>query len=71
MTDSDDIDLNTLGDDELVAQMHGDLCDVLKEGIEEGVDIFLARGWELYKVLTEVLFSHQSPPNDIGLGDSQ
>ena len=71
MTDSGDIDLNALGDDELVAQMHDDLCDGLKEEIEEGVNIFLARGWEPYKVLTEALFSHQSPPNDICLGNSQ
>jgi len=55
MTDSDDIDLNTLADDELVAQMHDDLYDGLKEEVEEGVNILLARGWEPYQVLTEAL----------------
>ena len=55
MTDSDDIDLNALADDELVAQMHDDLYDGLKEEIETGVDILLSRGWEPYKVLTEAL----------------
>ena len=33
----DELDLNTLADDELVAQMHDDLYDGLKEEIEEGV----------------------------------
>ena len=37
----DDLDLNTLSDDELVAQMHDDLYDGLKEEIEEGVHILL------------------------------
>ena len=55
MTDSDDIDLNALADDELVAQMHDDLYDGLKEEIETGVNILLSRGWEPYKVLTEAL----------------
>ncbi|MDA1357492.1 MAG: B12-binding domain-containing protein, partial [Proteobacteria bacterium] len=55
MTDSDDIDLNALGDDELVAQMHDDLYDGLKEEIEDGVNILLSRGWEPYRVLTEAL----------------
>jgi len=55
MTDSDDIDLNALADDELVAQMHDDLYDGLKEEIEAGVNILLSRGWEPYKVLTEAL----------------
>ena len=45
MTDSDDIDLNALADDELVAQMHDDLYDGLKEEIETGVNILLSRGW--------------------------
>ena len=55
MTDSDDIDLKALGDDELVAQMHDDLYDGLKEEIEEGVQILLYRGWEPYRVLTDAL----------------
>ncbi|HJN59906.1 MAG TPA: B12-binding domain-containing protein [Alphaproteobacteria bacterium] len=55
MTDSDELDLNALGDDELVAQMHDDLYDGLKEEIEEAVNILLARGWQPYSVLTEAL----------------
>ena len=55
MTESDDIDLNALADDELVAQMHDDLYDGLKEETEEGVKILLSRGWEPYQVLTEAL----------------
>ncbi len=55
MTDSDELDLNALGDDELVAQMHDDLYDGLKEEIEEAVNILLARGWQPYRVLTEAL----------------
>ena len=55
MTDSDEIDLNALGNDELVAQMHDDLYDGLKEEIEEGVNILLGRGWEPYQVLTDAL----------------
>src|SRR5215471_17517653 len=51
----DDLDLNALSDDDLVAQMHDDLYDGLKEEIEEGVNILLARGWAPYTVLTESL----------------
>ena len=51
----DDLDLSTLPDDELVAQMHDDLYDGLKEEIEEGVNLLLGRGWTPYKVLTEAL----------------
>src|SRR6201996_9869665 len=51
----DDLDLSTLSDDDLVAQMHDDLYDGLKEEIEEGVRILLGREWAPYKVLTEAL----------------
>ncbi len=51
----DELDLSTLSDDDLVAQMHDDLYDGLKEEIEEGVNILLGRGWAPYKVLTEAL----------------
>ena len=40
---SDEIDLNALGDDDLVQQMHDDLYDGLKEEIEQGVRILLSR----------------------------
>ncbi|WP_343561485.1 corrinoid protein [Kiloniella sp. b19] len=55
MSDEDDLDLNSLDDDELVQQMHDDLYDGLKEEVEEGVNILLGRGWEPYRVLTEAL----------------
>jgi methylmalonyl-CoA mutase cobalamin-binding domain/chain len=51
----DELDLATLADDELVEQMHDDLYDGLKEEVEEGVRIFLARGWQPYDVLTKAL----------------
>ena len=40
---TDDLDLSTLPDDELVAQMHDDLYDGLAPEIEEGVRILLKR----------------------------
>jgi len=52
---SDEIDLNALGDDDLVQQMHDDLYDGLKEEIEEGVRILLSRRWTPYDVLTKAL----------------
>ena len=38
----EELDLNTLSDEELVEQMHDDLYDGLKEEIEEGTNILLA-----------------------------
>ncbi|WP_420347441.1 corrinoid protein [Pelagibius sp.] len=55
MAEEDDLDLNSLDDEELVKQMHDDLYDGLKEEIEESVHILLGRGWEPYRVLTEAL----------------
>jgi methylmalonyl-CoA mutase cobalamin-binding domain/chain len=51
----DELDLATLSDDDLVAQMHDDLYDGLKEEIEQGVRILLGRDWAPYRVLTEAL----------------
>ncbi|HLI11565.1 MAG TPA: B12-binding domain-containing protein [Alphaproteobacteria bacterium] len=51
----DDLDLNTLNDQELVEQMHDDLYNGLKPEIEEGTRILLARGWPAEKVLNEAL----------------
>ncbi|ESR26698.1 corrinoid protein [Lutibaculum baratangense] len=51
----DELDLSTLGDEDLIAQMHDDLYDGLKEEIEEAVRILLDRGWEPYRILTEGL----------------
>ena len=55
MSDEDEIILSELDDDELVAQMHDDLYDGLKEEIEEGTNILLERGWTPYDVLTKAL----------------
>jgi methylmalonyl-CoA mutase cobalamin-binding domain/chain len=55
MTSNDDLDLNTLNDEELVGQMHDDLYDGLAPEIEEGVRILLKRGWTPYDVLTKAL----------------
>jgi methylmalonyl-CoA mutase cobalamin-binding domain/chain len=55
MAGADDLDLNSLSDDELVEQMHDDLYDGLKEEIEEGVRILLGRKWTPYEVLTTAL----------------
>jgi 5-methyltetrahydrofolate--homocysteine methyltransferase len=53
--DGDDIVLSELDDGELVAQMHDDLYDGLKEEIVESVHILLGRDWAPYRVLTEAL----------------
>jgi len=53
--EGDDIDLASLSDDDLVAQMHDDLYDGLKEEIEEGTHILLGRGWAPKRVLDEAL----------------
>ncbi len=55
MAEEDEIILAELDDDELVAQMHDDLYDGLKEEIEEGTNILLGRGWTPFDVLTKVL----------------
>ncbi len=55
MADEDDIVLSELSDDDLVAQMHDDLYDGLKEEIQEGTNILLGRGWQPYDVLTKAL----------------
>lgn len=56
MADEDnEIILSELDDEELTLQMHDDLYDGLREEIEEGVQILLARGWEPYDVLTKAL----------------
>jgi methylmalonyl-CoA mutase cobalamin-binding domain/chain len=51
----DELDLSTLSDDDLVAQMHDDLYDGLREEIEDAVRILLERGWAPYDVLTKAL----------------
>lgn len=51
----DDLDLNSLSDEDLVGQMHDDLYDGLKDEIEQGVNILLGRGWTPYDILTQAL----------------
>src|SRR5664279_743430 len=55
MSDSGELDLNSLNDEELTQQVHDDLYDGLKEEVEAAVHILLGRGWAPYKVLTEAL----------------
>ena len=55
MADEDEIVLSELDDDELAQQMMDDLYDGLREEIEEGVNIYLARAWTPYNILTKVL----------------
>ena len=52
-TPADDIDLATLPDDDLVAQMHDDLYDGLADEIDTGTRILLDRGWGPKRVLDE------------------
>ena len=52
---SDEIDLATLDDDELVKQMHDDLYDGLADEIVEGTTILLDRGWGPDRVLNDAL----------------
>jgi 5-methyltetrahydrofolate--homocysteine methyltransferase len=51
----DEIDLASLPDDELVAQMHDDLYDGLDQEVAEGTQILLDRGWSASDVLEKAL----------------
>ena len=51
----DDIDLATLSDEDLVAQMHDDLYDGMADEIAEGTTILLDRGWDAQRTLNEAL----------------
>lgn len=53
--EDDEIILAEMPDDELVEQMHDDLYDGMKEEIEEGTNILLARDWSAEKVLNVAL----------------
>ena len=53
--EEEELDLSTLDDDDLVKQMHDDLYDGLREEIEEGTNILLARGWVPKRLLDEAL----------------
>ena len=53
--DLEELDLRTLGDAELVEQMHDDLYDGMADEIVEGTRILLERGWGAEKVLSDAL----------------
>jgi methanogenic corrinoid protein MtbC1 len=55
MSEQDDLDLATLSNEDLVAQMHDDLYDGLADEILEGTTILLDRGWGPDKVLNDAL----------------
>ncbi|MGB7859345.1 MAG: B12-binding domain-containing protein [Acidimicrobiia bacterium] len=50
-----ELDLRTLSDEDLVAQMHDDLYDGLAEEIDEGTRILLERDWSPSAVLNDAL----------------
>ena len=54
-TADEEIDLESLDDEELTAQMHDDLYDGLADEIAEGTNILLSRGWAADKVLNDAL----------------
>jgi methylmalonyl-CoA mutase cobalamin-binding domain/chain len=49
----DDIDLSSLSDEDLVAQMHDDLYDGMAAEIAEGTNLLIARGWSAQRTLVE------------------
>ena len=53
--DSEELDLSSLDDEELCAQMHDDLYDGLADEITDGTNILLERGWSADKVLNDAL----------------
>jgi methylmalonyl-CoA mutase cobalamin-binding domain/chain len=55
MADEEAIDLASLSDEDLTAQMHDDLYDGLAEEIVEGTNILLGRGWPADRVLNDAL----------------
>ena len=52
---SEELDLGTLDDEELVEQMHDDLYDGLADEIVEGTEILLDRSWNAQRVLNDAL----------------
>lgn len=51
----DDLDLNTLNDEELTEQVHDDLYNGLREEVVEATNILLGRGWSAARVLDDAL----------------
>ncbi len=55
VSDADDLDLSSLSDEDLVAQMHDDLYDGMAPEIAEGTQLLLDRGWSAQAVLDGAL----------------
>ena len=55
MAEDEAIDLASLSDEDLTAQMHDDLYDGLADEIVEGTTILLGRGWPADRVLNDAL----------------
>lgn len=53
--DEEEIDLSSLNDEDLTAQMHDDLYDGLADEIAEGTNLLLGRGWSADRVLNDAL----------------
>jgi len=53
--DFDDLDLNTLNDEELTEQVHDDLYNGLRDEVIEATNILLGRGWSASRVLDDAL----------------
>jgi methylmalonyl-CoA mutase cobalamin-binding domain/chain len=51
----DDLDLNTLNDEELTEQVHDDLYNGLRDEVIEATNILLSRGWSADRVLNDAL----------------
>jgi hypothetical protein len=51
----DDLDLNTLNDEELTEQVHDDLYNGLRDEVMEATNILLGRGWSAARVLDDAL----------------
>jgi 5-methyltetrahydrofolate--homocysteine methyltransferase len=51
----DDLDLNSLNDEELTEQVHDDLYNGLREEVIEATNILLGRGWSASRVLDDAL----------------
>ena len=51
----DYLDLSSLNDEDLTAQMHDDLYDGLTDEVVEGTELLLGRGWAPDRVLNDAL----------------
>jgi methanogenic corrinoid protein MtbC1 len=51
----DDLDLNTLNDEDLTEQVHDDLYNGLRNEVIDATNILLKRGWSADRVLNDAL----------------